>query len=289
MMIKSDSSKGHSIALAGALVLSLDTIFLRLVGSEPVVVAFWRGVLMFLVGGSISLVIRAMSSNRMMKYGFKGNIVALFYGAASIFFTLSAMSTSIANLLIVLSTTPLWATIASWLFLNEGIRLKTLISCFVAFLGMLVIFSGELAMLNSGDIFALVAALCMAGAFTLSRICSDDLLLAPCVGGGMSAVILLFFVTPNDFLKLSNPIFMIIEGGAIMPVALGCLAMAPKFIRADKVSLFLLLETVLGPLWAYLFLNEPVSSKTILGGFMVVAALLINMVRMPRSLGYLSK
>lgn len=280
-MASSDSSKGHAIALVGALVLSLDTLFLRLVDSDPVVVAFWRGMLMFVTGGGVFLAYRKFLGSCVLKYSFKGNVVALFYGAASIFFTLSAMSTEVANLLIILSTTPLWAAIGSWLFLKETLSAKTFISCAVAFLGMIVIFASEMGSLNSGDLCAIMAAFCMAAAFTLSRTCNDNLLLAPCVGGGMSAAILLFFVMPINIIAVKSPVFMLIEGGVIMPAALGCLALAPKFISADKVSLFLLLETILGPLWAYAFLNEPVSTHTILGGFIVVSALLINVSRAP--------
>lgn len=278
-MINSDSSKGYCIALLGAMVLSLDTIFLRLIDSGPIVVAFWRGVLMFVSGGVVFLAIRRFYGNGIIKYSLKGMAVSLFYGAASIFLTFSAMSTSVANLLIILSTTPLWAAIGSFFFLKESISVKTLISFFIAFMGVLVIFSSEKWGLNSGDLFALIAAFCMAAAFTLSRVCKDNLLLAPCMGGGMSAVILLSFIIHNDVLIVNKPVLMLIEGMVIMPVALGCLALAPRFIRSDKVGLFLLLETILGPLWAYLFLNEYISTYKILGGFMVVFALLFNVLR----------
>ncbi|WP_253446718.1 DMT family transporter [Halomonas sp. Y3] len=279
-MFNSNFSKGHAIALIGAFVLSMDTLFLRLIDSDPAVVAFWRGVLMFVAGGGVFLAIHRFSGHSIVKYSLKGYAVALFYGAASIFFTFSAMSTGVANLLIILSTTPLWAAIGSYLFLKEGISAKTITSCLLAFLGMLVIFTGKIGTgLNSGDFFALMAAFCMAGAFILSRVCKDNLLLAPCLGGGMSAVFLLPFVISDDIFAINNPLFMLIEGGVIMPVALGCLAVAPRFIRADKVSLFLLLETILGPFWAYIFLNEPVSTYTFLGGFIVISALLFNVSR----------
>ncbi|MDX1425147.1 MAG: EamA/RhaT family transporter, partial [Kiloniellales bacterium] len=60
---------------------------------------------------------------------------------------------------------------------------------------------------------------------------------------------------------------------AVMPAATILIATGPRYLPAPEVSLILLLETVLGPLWVWLALGEVPSQRTFLGGAIVVAAL----------------
>jgi drug/metabolite transporter (DMT)-like permease len=50
----------------------------------------------------------------------------------------------------------------------------------------------------------------------------------------------------------------------------------PKFISAAEVSLIMLLETVLGPLWVWLVLAEQPGQQTFMGGGLVITAIVVN-------------
>jgi drug/metabolite transporter (DMT)-like permease len=52
--------------------------------------------------------------------------------------------------------------------------------------------------------------------------------------------------------------------------------LAPRYITAAEVNLFFLLETILGPLWVWLVINEQPSFETILGGSVIVATIGIH-------------
>ena len=123
------------------------------------------------------------------------------------------------------------------------------------------------------DAFALLTALCMAGAFTMSRRVQEPLGLAPSLGGGMSALVLAPFVPAFGFETPGQAVLTVLEGAVLMPVALGLIALAPRCLPAPQVGLFLLLEAVLGPLWVWLFIGETPTANAVPGGIIVVSAI----------------
>ena len=79
-------------------------------------------------------------------------------------------------------------------------------------------------------------------------------------------------ITPsvNDFLILG------LNGGLILPVAMGLITFGPKLISAAEVSLIMLLETALGPLWVWYVLSEQPTMQTLIGGSLVLGAIIAN-------------
>ena len=71
-------------------------------------------------------------------------------------------------------------------------------------------------------------------------------------------------------------VYLFVNGGIIIPIALGLIAYGPKLISAPEVSLIMLLETVLGPYWVWLVLRERLPLQTFVGGALVVTAILVN-------------
>jgi len=275
-----DSSRtGVLIAFAGAFLLSFDTLLLRMIGAEPLQMAFWRGLSMFAAGCAalfILKVVRPHADLRMLN-GKTGVTVAWFYGIASISFVASAMMTSIANMLLIIATAPFWAAILAIVILNERPSRATLVACGVAFSGMLVVaWPGLRGGINAGDAIALVAALSMACAFVVSRRTRANLALAPALGGLMSAIVLMPFVGGFWLGSWQSMVLMGVEGLLLVPLALDLLAMAPRYLPAPRVGLFLLLETVLGPLWIWAVLAEAPTAYALSGGLIVVATLALH-------------
>jgi len=129
---------------------------------------------------------------------------------------------------------------------------------------------------NLGDAIALLAALSMAAAFVTSRRTKANLALAPAMGGLLSAVILLPFVGEFWLGSWRTMALMGIEGLFLVPLALGLLALAPRYLPAPQVGLFLLLETVLGPLWIWAVLAESPSVNALIGGAIVIMTLALH-------------
>ena len=51
---------------------------------------------------------------------------------------------------------------------------------------------------------------------------------------------------------------------------------APRFIPAAEVNLFFLLETIIGPIWVWMVINEQPSIETIQGGLVIILTIAIH-------------
>ena len=65
-------------------------------------------------------------------------------------------------------------------------------------------------------------------------------------------------------------LYMALTGAIVLPVSFFSLSLASRFTHAANVSLLMLMETVLGPLWVWLVLDEAPTSRMMLGGAIVV-------------------
>ena len=51
---------------------------------------------------------------------------------------------------------------------------------------------------------------------------------------------------------------------------------APRFIPAEEVNLFFLLETIIGPFWVWMVIKEQPSIETIQGGLIIILTIAIH-------------
>ena len=58
--------------------------------------------------------------------------------------------------------------------------------------------------------------------------------------------------------------------GIFLVIPLACMTIAPRYIPAYEVEIFFVLETILGPIWVWFFINEQPTFKTIIGGLLII-------------------
>jgi drug/metabolite transporter (DMT)-like permease len=51
---------------------------------------------------------------------------------------------------------------------------------------------------------------------------------------------------------------------------------APRFIQAEEVNLFFLLETIIGPIWVWMIINERPNVEVIQGGVVIILTIAIH-------------
>jgi len=121
---------GTAISLLGVLWLSPDTLLVRLVsegGATIWAIHFWRMLYFF----SFTLVAYAVTrrgtrlDNAFQAAGRVGILAGVMWGGSSTCFTASLSQTKVANALVILSSTPLWTALLSWVVLKERIPLHT--------------------------------------------------------------------------------------------------------------------------------------------------------------------
>jgi len=163
------------------------------------------------------------------------------------------------------------------IFLKEPPDKKTWIAIGITFLAAVYIFYDSLQLGNIfGDILGLITALGLAvGAVTIRSAKKKNLVPAAVVGKMFVAIFAIFFV---ESYVLAEKDLIIVPLMCLMCVAVPfvLVTIAPRFIPAEEVNLFFLLETIIGPLWVWMIIKEQPSIETIQGGLVIIITIAIH-------------
>ena len=269
---------GLLLALAAPLSWSVGGLIIRSVEAEPWDIVFWRATghvvcfplaMWWLWGRSVFVDLRAV--------GRPALAVAFFMACTLILHVLAMTRTTVANVLILQSMSPLLVAVLAWVFLNERLRASGWLILAVAFAGLALVISGSVGGGDmSGDLFALAVAVCSAAHVTLIRQHRTRNLAAVTLPASLLAIsVSLFFARP---LAVSFPdiSLLILLGAVQMSFGLTCFILALRYLPAAEVTLIALLEPILGPIWVWLLIGEQPATTTIVGGAIVLGALVAH-------------
>lgn len=270
--------KGVLMAFAGIVILSPDTLLVRLLDLPQWPLQFYRGLGMALV---ITLLVAVLSkgriSERFLAIGKIGLLTAIFHAASSLLFISSLYLTSVANTLAIISSAPVFGAVFSSLVNREHLPLRTWLAAFAAMgcIGLIVVggLGGDQATIL-GDCLALLQAMCMAASFGLVRLKQDvDMLPAIALGGVLMALVSLPLAGAPAIPEGAGPLLALLCLG-VLPVSFALLFWAPRHIPAPEVNMIMLLEMVLGPLLVWAVVGEAVPRNTLIGGGLLFVVLL---------------
>jgi drug/metabolite transporter (DMT)-like permease len=201
---------------------------------------------------------------------------AVCIASASACFIVALNHTSVAHVLFIQAMAPVLAALLARVLLGEPISARTAIALVVALAGVGVMIGGPGGGSLVGDALSLGMALSFAVSIVISRH-RKDVSMAPatCVAQALLVVAFLPFATPaavpgDDLLALAA------LGAGQIGVGLVLLTLGARLIPAAQVALITLLEVVLGPLWVWLAIGETPTAATLVGGVIVVVAVVIQ-------------
>ena len=280
---KAAHAKGFLLTLFGVLVLTPDTLLLRLIPADAWSLVVWRGALQSsMLFAAFFAYRRAKAVQEIRGLGRRGLLVALLYAANAISFVVAVEHTSVANVLVILAASPLFAALMSMIFLKEAVGKATWAAILAGILGVAIVMGDSLsAGTGPGDLSALVTALTLAGIFTVIRGSGGlNMIPATALGALISASIALPFAGLSAAALLSPPaeslLYILLMGAVVMPLSFGLITLGPRHVPAPEVALLMLLETVLGPLWVWLGVGEEPPPATFLGGAIVLGAVALH-------------
>jgi len=273
----SQQAQGLLITTAGVLAISPDTLLVRLLELEKWSLLFYRGIIIAACLSLFTLFVhRSQAGQQFRNIGIPGLCIAMLFTGSTTCFVLSLYYTSVANTLIIVSASSMFAALYSRLFMKETIALRTIITMVVVIgaIGYIVqdgIGSGSLR----GDLLATCSSMFMAGAFTVTRVSrSRNMIPASALSGLLTATIAFF---PATFGLLdARTCLLLLALGVCLATAFGLLTVGPRYISAPEVSLLMPLETVLGPLLIWWVIGEQPGETALIGGAVVICALTIH-------------
>ncbi len=274
----SDQQKGSLLAFFAVILITPDSLFIRLSSVETWGLVFYRGIIPFFTVFLIMLIIYKLNFFKILfKSGYHGIIYIFTFSVTNITFVVSIQNTNVANTLVMIATAPMISAILGSIVLKEPPDKKTLISIIITFLSVMYIFSDSFKLGNFyGDILGLITAIGLAvGAVTIRSAKSKNLVPAAVIGKLFVALFAVFFV---ESFFLYNKDLIIVPIMCIICVAIPfvLVTIAPRFITAAEVNLFFLLETIIGPIWVWLIIKEQPSIETLQGGFVIITTIAIH-------------
>ena len=274
----SNQKKGTILAITGTLLITPDSLFIRLANLESWNLIFYRGFIPFIVVFiGLLIIYKTKLINELINNGWHGFAYACVFTITNIVFVISIENTNVANTLIMIALAPMLSAIISFIFLKENPDQKTWIAIIITTLSVIYIFYDAL---DAGDFLGnflgLVCATGLAvGAVIIRSAKKISLVPSAMLGKLMVALIALFFANQ---LKLEGNDLTIIPLMCIMCVAIPfvLITLAPRYITAAEVNLFFLLETILGPIWVWMVIHEQPSIETITGGIVIIVTIGIH-------------
>lgn len=271
-------ARGFALTLFGVLVLTPDTLLIRLIDTDPWTMTFWRGVLMpAALFAAYAAVHRRDTLANIRGLGLSGLAVAAIYGVNAVSFVLAVENTAVANVLVIIAGAPLFAALMAVIFLRERVPLATWLAIAGAISGVVIVVGGGFGQGTlTGDLFALLTALSLATTFTvLRRSRAHNMVPATALGALLTAIAVAPFADPGS-LSGERLGLMLLLGLVVLPIAFGLITLGPRSVPAPEVALLMLLETVLGPFWVWLGIGETPTTATFVGGAVVLAAVALH-------------
>ncbi|MDC0179535.1 DMT family transporter [Candidatus Pelagibacter sp.] len=274
----SNQHKGSLLAFIAVMLITPDSIFIRLSNIETWGMLFYRGAIPF-VFVLIGLIF--FYKNNLLKallgIGYPGIFYVISFSICNITFLISIQNTNVANTLVMIAMAPMLSAILGSIFLKEVPDQKTWVAIIITLISVTYIFYDSIEMGNFyGDLFGIITAFGLACNAVIARFAKDRDLVPSAVIGKLCVAIFAFLFV--DSFSLVGTDLIIVPLMCVMCVAIPfvLVTIAPRFIPAEEVNLFFLLETIIGPFWVWMVIKEQPSIETIQGGLIIILTIAIH-------------
>ena len=280
-------SKAVIIVLFGGLCISFAALFVRLIDTaDGFQILAYRGIGQFLVITLAACLIRRVTpaqffTSVVTSLGGCGLWMGLAMGLSYCFYVFALLNTSVASTLFIQSSAPIFTALLSWIFLGEKPAKRTVIAIGGAVLGVgIMVWSGADLGRGLGNLYAILAAFFFAVMLVISRgsgrsdVLGGNLLGAVFASIWMVGAALVFSkgglaVSGYDF------VIMFLMGFATIGLGVAMLSWASPRLPAAEVSVLALTESLLSPMWVWIFIGEALSWLEMLGGAVLLASVVL--------------
>lgn len=285
---------GLMLAAFGALVITPDTLFMRWTGMGGTQMLAWR----CLASGAMMIATWVILRGGHLREDLfqlrqrTGLAVVVSHSINATLFALGVANAPVAVVLFGVATVPICAALLGHLLTHEKNDRATWLATFAVLGGIgLAVFGRDSTGVGINMASAIGAAagigVALAVAFTLVMIRKHPSLpILPAMGSGslIAGLTAMSIVGPQVMMQGNVPAALA-SGMLILPLSFMCLTYASRHTAAVNVSLLMLLETILGPVWVWFGTGEAMHSLQLAGGAVVVVTLAVYIVHGSRRAG----
>ena len=228
------------------------------------------GLLAFVAIAERGAVLRAFRA-----IGRSGLVIAALMAVSSGAFIVALNHTTVANVLFMQALAPVLAAVLGT-FVGEPVPRRTWIAMTVAVLGVGLMVGGPDHPNAAGVSLSLLMSVSFAAVIVITRH-KREVSMAPatCLSQLLVLIFAAPFASPGE---VGGRDLLLLAALGVGQIGLGLifLSLGARLIPAAEVALITLLEIVLGPLWVWIALSERPGAATLIGGAIVLAAVLIQ-------------
>jgi drug/metabolite transporter (DMT)-like permease len=279
-MTPSRSDRGQLAVALAAVVWSTAGVLQRQLASVPVAMQVGGRALFAAVAVAAYVVVteRGRVVKACRSVGGAGVGFAACLAVSSGAFLVALNHASVAQVLFIQAIAPVLAALLGWAVLGERLSMRTAVALAVALLGVGVMVGSPGGGSALGEGLSLVMAFGFAAAIVIARQ-RRDVSMVPATG--LAQLMLLVCAAPVALaggvdLGVPDVPWLALFGAGQIGLGLILLTIGARLIPAAQVALISLLEVVLGPLWVWLAVGERPGAATVVGGAIVVAAVILQ-------------
>ena len=209
--------------------------------------------------------------------GFAGLLGGFVMSLSFIAFVVAMTNTSVANVVFIISTQTMFLAIFGYFYLKEKVSLVSFISILLAMSGITIMVGDSL---SSGSFFGNLVALAIPINFSILVMIirkNKNLDMVPAIFYSGIFSVIYGLILSESFVFTSHDILMGFFLG-VPQLAFGFISITigSRSTSSATIGLLMLTETICAPIWVLLFLNEIPPVSTLIGGFIIILAIIIK-------------
>ena len=275
-------AQGRLLALVSPVFWSLSGVTVRLMDEATTQwqINFYRSsTLALFVTAVLLLRYRERTLRALTTAGLPAVIGGAFVGCAMICNIIALKHTTVANATLLMASGPLFAAFLGRFVLDERVTIRSWLAIAMAGLGVVIMVGDEDGVSSLyGNLMALVGVgFFGAYAVTLRKGGDRDMTPAVLVAGVFSSLVSALVATASgEGLRANREDVMFCAFLGIVQLGIGSVlfALAARTVPATELTLFALGEPVLAPLWSWIGVGEVPSFRALIGGAIIIGALL---------------
>ncbi len=270
---------GPFLVFLGACTLSFGGLIVKsFEGANLWQILFWRSVFFSIVVLFFLLLnYKKNFFNSIYKIGLPGFFGGIVLSCGYAGYVFAMYNTTVANANFIIQTQTIFLAIFGYIFLKEKISILTITSIVLAFSGIFLMLGGSL---NSGQMVGNIAAFIMPISFavlilTVRKYPNVDMIPLQLIAG-IGAIILGYLFSSQIIVSLYDIFLGFIAGFFQVGLGFIFITVGAKTTPSALVGIIMLTEAILGPLWAWLFINETPPLVVLAGGSIVLFAVVLQ-------------
>lgn len=274
---------GPILVFLGACCLSFGGLIVKsFEGSTLWQILFWRSLffsITILIFLSFNYKLKLLGSIK--KSGIPGLIGGIFLAFGYAAYVFAMYKTTVANTNFIIQTQAIFLAIFGYIFLKEKISKITFLSIVLAFIGIILMVGSSLSPGHiQGNIAAFIMPISFAVLIIIVRKYPDvDMIPLQLIAGILATII--GYLLSSKILISGQDIFLAFIAG-FFQVGLGfiLITIGARTTMSALVGIIMLTEAVLGPIWAWIFLKENPPLIALLGGTIVIIAVILRFINL---------